>query len=161
MFRRVKGTAFPVVSNLFGTLERARFLFRDTLDSVRRLVELKVDPAGAARHFWRYRSRPRTLWHLRPKSVGRGPILDHQTTIDRLPAIQSWPMDGGPFITLPQVYTEDPDRPGLARSNLGMYRVQLAGNDTTSIERSACTTRFIAGSASTTRRRSAGASRCG
>jgi 4-hydroxy-3-polyprenylbenzoate decarboxylase len=38
-------------------------------------------------------------------------------------------MDGGPFVTLPQVYTEDPDRPGLARSNLGMYRVQLAGNE--------------------------------
>jgi 4-hydroxy-3-polyprenylbenzoate decarboxylase len=37
-------------------------------------------------------------------------------------------MDGGPFITLPQVYTEDPDRPGLRNSNLGMYRVQLAGN---------------------------------
>jgi 4-hydroxy-3-polyprenylbenzoate decarboxylase len=60
--------------------------------------------------------------------VRRGPILAHQTTIDRLPAIQSWPMDGGPFVTLPLVYTEDPDRPGLARSNLGMYRVQLAGN---------------------------------
>jgi 4-hydroxy-3-polyprenylbenzoate decarboxylase len=58
----------------------------------------------------------------------RGPILDHQTTIDRLPAIQSWPADGGPFVTLPQVYTEDPDHPGLARSNLGMYRVQLSGN---------------------------------
>ena len=54
--------------------------------------------------------------------------LEHQTTIDRLPAIQSWPADGGPFITLPQVYTEDPDRPGLAQSNLGMYRVQLSGN---------------------------------
>jgi 4-hydroxy-3-polyprenylbenzoate decarboxylase len=38
-------------------------------------------------------------------------------------------MDGGPFITLPLVYTEDPNRPGPARSNLGMYRVQLAGND--------------------------------
>jgi 4-hydroxy-3-polyprenylbenzoate decarboxylase len=129
LFRRVKGTAFPVVSNLFGTLERARFLFRDTLDAVRRLVELKIDPAVAARQFWRYRSAPRTLWHLRPRVVRRGPILDHQTTIDRLPAIQSWPLDGGPFITLPQVYTEDPDKPGLARSNLGMYRVQLAGNE--------------------------------
>ncbi len=129
LFRRVKRTAFPVVSNLFGTLERARYLFRDTLDSVRRLVELKIDPALAARHFWRYRSTPRTLWHLRPSIVSRGPILDQQTTIDRLPAIQSWPMDGGPFITLPQVYTEDPDKPGLARSNLGMYRVQLAGNE--------------------------------
>src|SRR5262245_37437740 len=49
-FRRVKGTAFPLVGNLFGTLERARFLFRDTLDSVRRLVELKVDPGAVVKH---------------------------------------------------------------------------------------------------------------
>src|SRR5271157_5885010 len=127
-FARVKATAFPLVSNLFGTIERARFLFRDTLDAVRRLVELKADPGAAARHPWRYRAVPQTLWHLRPRMDRRGPILGHQTTIDRLPAIQSWPMDGGPFVTLPLVYTEDPDRPGLARSNLGMYRVQLAGN---------------------------------
>jgi 4-hydroxy-3-polyprenylbenzoate decarboxylase len=127
-FARVKGTTFPLVSNLFGTIDRARFLFRDTLDAVRRLVELKVDPGAAARRPWRYRGLPRTLWHLRPRRVRRGPILENQTTIDRLPAIQSWPADGGPFITLPQVYTEDPDHPGLARSNLGMYRVQLSGN---------------------------------
>src|SRR5262249_28506452 len=43
--------------------------------------------------------------------------------------LKCWPMDGGPFVTLPQVYTEDPDRPGWRHSNLGMYRVQLAGND--------------------------------
>ncbi|MGZ3387224.1 MAG: UbiD family decarboxylase [Isosphaeraceae bacterium] len=127
-FRRVKGTSFPLVSNLFGTLERARFLFRDTLQAVRRLVELKVDPGGAAKRPWRYRGVPRTLWHLRPRQVRRGPILENQTTIDRLPGLQSWPMDGGPFITLPLVYTEHPDLPGLGRSNLGMYRVQLAGN---------------------------------
>ena len=127
-FRRVKGTSFPLVSNLFGTIDRARFLFRDTLDAVRRLVELKVDPGGAAKHPWRYRGVPRTLWHLRPRQVRRGPILENQTTIDRLPGLQSWPMDGGPFITLPLVYTEHPDLPGLGRSNLGMYRVQLAGN---------------------------------
>ena len=127
-FRRVKGTSFPLVSNLFGTLERARFLFRDTLQAVRRLVELKVDPGEAAKRPWRYRGVPRTLWHLRPRQVRRGPILENQTTIDRLPGLQSWPMDGGPFITLPLVYTEHPDLPGLGRSNLGMYRVQLAGN---------------------------------
>jgi len=114
-FRRVKRTAFPLVSNLFGTIERARFLFRDTLDAVRRLVELKVDPGAAAKRPWRYRGVPRTLWHLRPRQVRRGPILENQTTIDRLPAVQSWPMDGGPFVTLPLVHPEDPDRPGLAR----------------------------------------------
>ena len=37
LFTRVKGCAFPMVSNLFGTLERTRFLFRDTLDAIRRL----------------------------------------------------------------------------------------------------------------------------
>src|SRR6185437_10716585 len=45
-----------------------------------------------------------------------------------LPRVKAWPLDGGPFITLPQVYTEDPDRPGWRHYNLGMYRIQLAGN---------------------------------
>ena len=127
-FPRVKGTAFPMVGNLFGTLERTRFLFRDTLESVRRLVELKVQPPALLKHPWRYRGVPVTALRLLPKRVRRGPILAHTTTLDRLPRLQSWPLDGGPFVTLPQVYTEDPDRPGLAKSNLGMYRVQLAGN---------------------------------
>ena len=49
LFANVKGCRFPMVSNLFGTLERTRYLFRDTLDAVRHLVELKVDPSAAAR----------------------------------------------------------------------------------------------------------------
>ncbi len=128
LFRRVKGCAFPMAANLFGTIERTRFLFRDTLEAVRHLVELKIRPPVALKRPWRYRDVPFTALHLLPKRVRSGPILAHQTTLDRLPRLQSWPMDGGPFITLPQVYTEDPDHPGLARSNLGMYRVQLAGN---------------------------------
>jgi 4-hydroxy-3-polyprenylbenzoate decarboxylase len=129
LFRRVKGTSFPMLGNLFGTLGRTRFLFRDTLEGVRRLVALKVSPAEVFKHPWRYRGVPRTALCLLPKRVRWGPILSHTTTIDRLPRLQSWPGDGGAFITLPQVYTEDPDRPGLSRSNLGMYRVQLSGND--------------------------------
>ncbi len=129
LFPRAKGSAFPLLGNLFGRLDRARYLFRDTLESVRRLVELKVNPGVLGKNPWRYRGLPRTLWRLLPSQVRSGPILAHQTTIGRLPQIQCWPMDGGPFITLPQVYTEDPDRPGPARSNLGMYRIQLAGND--------------------------------
>jgi 4-hydroxy-3-polyprenylbenzoate decarboxylase len=126
-FARVKGCRFPMVSNLFGTIERTRFLFRDSLQAVRQLVELKVDPAA----FWKqplgYRAVPRTLWHLRPKWVSAGPILAHQTSIEQLPQLVCWPRDGGAFITLPQVYTEDADRPGWRHSNLGMYRVQLSG----------------------------------
>src|SRR4029077_3439635 len=99
------------------------------LETVRRLVELKVTPPAALRRPLRYRRVPFAALNLLANRVRRAPILSHKTTIDRLPPIVSWPCDGGPFVTLPQVYTEDPDRPGLARSNLGMYRVQLWGNE--------------------------------
>jgi 4-hydroxy-3-polyprenylbenzoate decarboxylase len=128
-FSRVKGCAFPMVSNLFGTRERIRYLFRDTLAAVRHLVELKIDPSAFWKSPWRYRDVPRSLWNLRPKMVSRGPVLANTTTIRQLPQLRSWPRDGGAFITLPQVYTEDPDRPGWRCSNLGMYRVQLSGNE--------------------------------
>jgi 4-hydroxy-3-polyprenylbenzoate decarboxylase len=128
LFERVKGCRFPMVSNLFGTIERARFLFRDTLAAVRHLVELKVDPACLWKRPWRYRDTPRTLWNLRPRWVRSGPVMDQQCTIGELPQLVCWPRDGGPFITLPQVYTEHPARPGWRYSNLGMYRIQLGGN---------------------------------
>jgi 4-hydroxy-3-polyprenylbenzoate decarboxylase len=127
-FARLKGCAFPAVGNLFGTLERTRFLFRDTLEAVRKLVDLKVDPSRAAKAPWKYAGVPLTALTLAPRTVRSGPILAGQTTLRQLPAIQGWPRDGGPFVTLPLVYTEDPDRPGWRHSNLGMYRVQLSGN---------------------------------
>src|SRR5947209_8398111 len=80
-YARVKGCRFPMVSNLFGTIERTRFLFRDMLAAVRHLVELKVDPSAFWRRPWRYRDMPRTLWYLRPRRVRRGPVLARQTTI--------------------------------------------------------------------------------
>lgn len=127
-FARVKGCKFPMVSNLFGTLERTRFLFRDMLKAVEHLVDLKVDPNRLAQKPWQYLDVPKTALYTRPKWVSRGPVLANETTISQLPALQSWPDDGGPFITLPQVYTEHPDKPGPGGSNLGMYRVQLSGN---------------------------------
>ena len=131
LFTQVKGCRFPMVSNLFGTTERTRFLFRDTLDRVRRLVELKIDPMQLMKRPFRYAGVPFTALHMLPKSVSRGPILANQTTIDQLPQLKSWPDDGGAFVTLPEVYSEDVDRPGLMASNLGMYRVQLSGNQYT------------------------------
>jgi 4-hydroxy-3-polyprenylbenzoate decarboxylase len=128
-YARVRGTPFPMVSNLFGTLERLRYIFRDTLSAVSRLVELKVDPGRAARRPWHYLPAARAALHMLPKRVRRGAVLAHETTVDQLPQITSWPKDGGPFVTLPEVYTEDPDAPGWRKSNLGMYRVQLGGNE--------------------------------
>ncbi|QJW93184.1 UbiD family decarboxylase [Frigoriglobus tundricola] len=128
LFTRVTGTPFPMASNLFGTLDRAKFLFRDALADVRKLVELKTDPGRARKHPWRYWKLPLLAWRLRPKFVRTGPVLRHTTTLSRLPQLKCWPMDGGPFVTLPQVYTEHPDAPGWMRSNIGMYRVQFGGN---------------------------------
>src|ERR1051325_4963988 len=103
LFTRVKGCRFPMVSNLFGTLPRTRFLFRDMLRAVEHLVALKVDAAAFWRHPLAFRDVPRTLWYLRPKFVGSGPVLEQTTTIHELPQLVSWPRDGGAFITLPMV----------------------------------------------------------
>jgi 4-hydroxy-3-polyprenylbenzoate decarboxylase len=128
LFTNVKGCGFPMLGNLFGTLERARFLFRDALDDVRRLVELKVNPARLLHDPLGFLGTVPAAMRLLPRTVSNGPILSHRTTIDRLPQLQSWAMDGGPFVTLPQVYSESIARPGWRHANLGMYRVQLAGN---------------------------------
>ena len=129
LYENVKDCAFPMLSNLFGTIERTRFLFRDTLDLVKRLVQLKVDPSRALQRPFHFARAFPVAWAMQPKLVSRGPITRNSTTIDRLPQLVSWPNDGGPFVTLPAVYTEHPDSPGWQSSNLGMYRVQLAGND--------------------------------
>ncbi len=126
-FAKVKDCRFPMVSNLFGSMERVRFLFRDTLDDVRRLVELKVDPSTVFRHIGRFLRAPFTALHMVPSFRRRGPILANVATLDQLPQVKSWPQDGGAFITLPQVYTENIDAPGWAKSNLGMYRIQISG----------------------------------
>lgn len=128
LFERVKGSPFPAVANLFGTMERTEFLFRGTMKRTQAAIEIKADPLSAAKKFWRYLHAPFTGLLSLPKRVRCAPVLECETTIDKLPQIKSWPMDGGPFITLPQVYSEDPGKPGVAHSNMGMYRVQLAGN---------------------------------
>jgi 4-hydroxy-3-polyprenylbenzoate decarboxylase len=130
LFENVKGSRFPAVSNLFGTLDRARFLFRDTLDRVKALVELKYDPMRVVRHPLQYLPVLRTATAALPRRQrSAAPIMGGTTKVSALPQIVNWPRDGGPFITLPQVYTEDVGRPGVMNANLGMYRVQLAGNE--------------------------------
>lgn len=129
LFERVKGSQFPAVSNLFGTVERSRFMFRDTIDHVKTLVRLKGDPIQAMRSPFKYGGTLFNALSAFPKRVSSGPALMHETTISKLPQVKCWPDDGGAFITLPLVYTEDVDKPGVMRSNLGMYRIQLSGND--------------------------------
>lgn len=129
-FPQVKGTRFPCVSNLFANLEQARFLFRDTLESVRRLIELKIDPQAFPRNPLRYRSVPFTALRMLPRRCSNGSVMQSRTSVSELPKIKCWPDDGGAFVTLPQVLSADPSAPkNLMQVNLGMYRVQLDGND--------------------------------
>ena len=127
LFTRVKGCSFPMAGNIFGTLNRARFIFRDTLRALERLVELKVTPVQLLRRPWKFTGLPKAMRNLVPKKVATGPVLAKETDILSLPQLRSWPKDGGAYITLPQVYTESMKKPGFAHSNIGMYRVQLSG----------------------------------
>ena len=128
-FENVKGCRFPMVSNLFGTIERTRYIFRDAIEGVKKLIGLKLDPSAALQDLWGHRKIIGPGISARIRSVGSGPILQNTTTLDQLPQVVSWPDDGGPFVTLPQVYSEHPNKPGFGQSNLGMYRIQMAGNE--------------------------------
>jgi 4-hydroxy-3-polyprenylbenzoate decarboxylase len=127
LFSNVAGCRFPMLGNLFGTIERMRYVFRDSFEHLQQLVTLQVDPADLMRRPKLYWKAPFAALLTRPQKVKTGPVLGCETTLDQLPQLRSWPDDGGAYITLPQVYTEDPDRPGYAHGNLGMYRVQLSG----------------------------------
>jgi 4-hydroxy-3-polyprenylbenzoate decarboxylase len=130
LFEHVKGTKFRAASNIFGSLERSKFIFRDTLAFVQKLIELKNDPVKAIKQpFKNFNTGLAALKALPLKNPGTKPVMATEIKIADLPLIQHWPMDGGAFVTLPQVYTEDIDQPGIMKANLGMYRIQLAGNE--------------------------------
>ncbi len=130
LFENVKGSKFRAASNIFGTLERSKFIFRDTIELVQQLIEFKGDPLKAIKSpFKNFQVGLAALNALPLKNPFKKPVLYQEINISSLPLIQHWPKDGGAFITLPQVYTEDIDHPGIMKSNLGMYRIQLTGND--------------------------------
>lgn len=128
-FEKIKGSPFPAVSNLFGTIERSKFMFRDSLPKVKDLVALRSDPTKALKNPFKYAGAALTALSALPLKQSLFKQTFQKTTIAAIPQIVNWPMDGGPFITMPQVFTEDIDKPGVMNGNLGMYRIQLAGND--------------------------------
>lgn len=130
LFENVKGTQFKCASNIFGTLDRSKFIFRDTLEKIQTLIEIKNNPVKALKNPFKYANVSLTALSALPlKNPLSKPVLFKETTIDKLPLIKHWPMDGGAFVTLPQVYSEDIDKTGIMNANLGMYRIQLNGND--------------------------------
>ena len=133
LFTNIKGAAFPLVTNLFGTSRRAELAFgKRPLDFIKRVVHLAetVLPPTPAK-LWDARDVGLELLRVGTKRMATGPIREVVTSdvrLDQLPVITCWPDDGGPFVTFPLVYTEHPEKPG---HNLGMYRLQVYGKNST------------------------------
>lgn len=130
LFENVKGSRYRAASNIFGTLDRSKFIFRDTLALVQQMVQLKNDPIKAIKSpIKNFGAGLAAIKALPLKNPMSKPVLANEIRISDLPLIKHWPKDGGAFVTLPQVYTEDIEQPGIMKANLGMYRIQLNGND--------------------------------
>ncbi len=133
LFERVGDAELPLVTNLFGTARRAELAFgRRPFRLVRRVAALAHEllPPTPGK-LWGARDVARDLLRVGLKRRRRGPVLEQVTDrvdLGRLPALTTWPEDGGPFITLGMVYTEHPD--GLGH-NLGLYRLQVHDRRTT------------------------------
>ena len=127
LFTNVADSDFPLVTNLFGTARRTERAFgRRPEKLLRRLVETAetIMPPSPAK-LWAARDIGRAALRVGMRTRSSGPVAEVVTDdprLDRLPALTCWSEDGGPFITLPLVYTEHPEKPG---HNLGMYRLQI------------------------------------
>ena len=132
LFTHVTGTRFPVVTNLFGTRRRIDLAFGE--DPVRffmriaEAAETLLPPSPRA--LWSFRDVAAKAWRVGTRLCRSGPVLERSVTppeLKSLPQIVAWPMDGGPFLTLPLVYTEHPIS---GKGNLGMYRSQIYDDST-------------------------------
>ena len=128
LFSRVRNAELPLVTNLFGTARRAQLAFgRRPGRLIRRVVELAETllPPTAGK-LWGARDAITDVMRIGLRSRASGPVTEVVTKdvrLDRLPVLTCWAEDGGPFFTLPLVYTEHPATPG--RSNLAVYRLQV------------------------------------
>lgn len=129
LFEKVKGTNYQAVSNLFGTVERSKFIFRENFVLMQELVRLRNEPMKALKKPFKYIGTGLAALKALPRKGSFESGRFKEIQISDLPLIKHWPQDGGAFVTLPQVYSEDIDKPGVMASNLGMYRIQLNGND--------------------------------
>jgi len=134
LFTNVQGSSYPVVTNLFGTTARVERAFgthgKDLIKEIARLPEELLPPTLGK--LWQKRDVFRSLARVGLKTVSSGPVAEHaaQPALSSLPALKTWEQDGGPFITLPLVYTEHPD---TGVHNIGMYRLQVFDDSTTGL----------------------------
>jgi len=134
VFRNVKGSPYPVVTNLFGTTHRVDLAFGKKPEQfVREMVDLARGPIPSLKTLWEKRSLLAALPRIgvkRRNNLGTDLHIDVPPQLETLPLLTTWKFDGGPFITLPLVYTEHPE---TRQHNLGMYRVQRYDHQTTGL----------------------------
>jgi len=135
LFKNVKDSKYPVVTNLFGTAKRIDLAFgkkpQELVKKAVEMVEVLLPPKP--KELWNYRDLAFTALKLGTKKVRRAPVLevcDQPANLNELPLLQLWHEDGGHFFTLPLVYTESPVS---GKHNLGMYRIQRYDAETTGI----------------------------
>ena len=127
LFTRVKGSRYPVVTNMFGTERRIDLAFGPKPEAfVRQMVHIteSILPPKPA-ELWKHRSVALEFLKLGTTNTSRSPVgqvVDRPPRLDQLPVLTTWQEDGGPFITLPLVYTENPI---TKKHNLGIYRMQV------------------------------------
>ncbi|WCL47836.1 UbiD family decarboxylase [Leptospira sp. GIMC2001] len=132
LFHNVKGSKFPMATNLYGSESRIQLAFgMKPLEFVKRVADLAKNaiPPKPSK-LWAYRDIAFTLLKLGLKTVSNPPLMQNKiqpANTSILPQLVSWPLDGGPFVTLPLVYTQSPI---TGKPNLGMYRIQLHSKDT-------------------------------
>ncbi|GBE02490.1 3-octaprenyl-4-hydroxybenzoate carboxy-lyase [bacterium BMS3Bbin06] len=135
LFEKTKGTAFPCVVNLFGSYERMKLALEvNDLDDIGREIIALLEPDIPTNLIQKLKVLPKLkrLGDFLPKYVKTGPckevVIKDNPSLDRIPVLKTWPMDGGRFITLPMVFTKDP---GTGERNCGMYRMQVYDPRTT------------------------------
>ena len=135
LLTRVKGSRFPVVTNLFGTKKRIELAFgakpEQFIKELVSVAEAILPPKPS--ELWRHRSLASELLKLGMSNTSRAPVtetINEPARLDELPVLTTWHEDGGPFITLPLVYTEHPI---TRKHNLGIYRMQVHDEKTTGL----------------------------
>ena len=129
LFERVQNSPFRAAANIFGTRERARFLFRKTLKRAETAIAFHADPMKILKSPSLWPSLPGIGVSALPIKSFKAPVLAETTQLSKLPQIRLHQDDGGTFLTLPQVFSQMPGESNMLKSNLGMYRIQTSGND--------------------------------
>jgi 4-hydroxy-3-polyprenylbenzoate decarboxylase len=134
LFERPTGFQIPVAANLFGSDARICLaLGVETLDDLGRDIEELTTPAMPKGFMDALKMLPlmNRLSDLMPKTVKDAPcqeVVKRDGGLDEFPILKTWPDDGGPFITLPLVFTRDPE---TGMRNIGTYRMQVFDRRTT------------------------------